>query len=144
MILYQNSNTVHFLFLLHLSYTFFRAPEAMLTLKFEDETANQLSPCTKIISSYVVFRTKYNSIYFLSTLIQKFPSCATKFSLPNTVEHTITIDRPDTQSRMLDHRQLGMTGHRGACTRFSWKIQESERTTKEYCYMYLHHTYATA
>lgn len=82
MILYPNSITVH-LFLLHLSYTFFKAPEAMLTLKFEDESATQLSPCIKIISSYVVFPIKYNSIYLLSTLIQKFPSSATKFSLPN-------------------------------------------------------------
>lgn len=83
MILYPNPNTAHFLFLLHLSYTFFKAPEAMSKLKFEDETATQVSRCIKIISCYVVFPTKHNSIYFLSTPIQKFPSSATKFSLQN-------------------------------------------------------------
>jgi hypothetical protein len=87
----------------------------MLTLKVEDETATQLSPCIKIISSYVVFPTKHNSICFLSTLTQKFPSSATKFSLSN---HGWTHDyhwwAPTPQSRMLEHRQLGMTGHSGA------------------------------
>jgi len=81
MTLYPNSINAHFLFLLHLIYTFFKAPEAMLTLKFEDETATQLSRCTKIISCSIVFPTKYNSSHFLRTPIQKFPSSTTKFSL---------------------------------------------------------------
>jgi hypothetical protein len=89
MIQYPNSINAHFLFLLHLSYTFFRAPEAMSTLKFEDETATQLSRCIKMISSYVVFLTKYNSIHFLSIPLQKFPSSATKFSLQ---KHSWTHD----------------------------------------------------
>lgn len=47
MILCPNSITAHFLFLLHLIYTFFKAPEAMSTLKLEDETATQLYRCIK-------------------------------------------------------------------------------------------------
>jgi hypothetical protein len=96
MILYRNSINAHVLFLLHLIYTFFKAPEAMSTLKFDDETATQLSRCTKIISCSVVFPTKYNSIYFLWTPIQKFPSPTQNSLYKIMVARTITIDEPHT------------------------------------------------
>ena len=115
MILYTNSNPAHFLFPLHLIYTFFKAPEAMSTLKFEDETATQLSACIKnnFFLCCFSYNVQFNLLPFdpyseISLLRHKI------LSTKSWLNTRLPLMSPTSQSGMLDHWQLGMTAHSGA------------------------------
>jgi hypothetical protein len=151
--MYTNSITAHFLFMLHPSYTFFKAPEAISTLKFEDGTANQLYRCIKIISCYVVIRTKYNSIYSLGPLFRNFPPPPQNSLAKIMVVTLLTLKRPTHQSRVWDHQQLEMMEHSSEWWLVAnvWVLNGwthgIERATKKKYHMYFHrchHTKATA
>ena len=136
--MYTKSITANFLLLLHLSYTFFKAPDAMSTLKFENETATQLYKNNFLLGCFS-YTVQFNLLPFdpyseISLLRHKILSAKSW-----THDYHWWVPHPS-------HRQFGMTVHSTDYTyrrtvrlvcEFYWENTGQRASNKGIIYIYI-------